>query len=81
MVHASSAPTEYIPMSSPSDAETDERSLSIVTTLAEGWHVVKYYEEGHQVDAEDERDVQDSLEALKEPKGIGFDEFREQLGV
>ncbi len=47
--------------------------------VAEGWHVVVYNTGGDQ--AEDERDVADSLEALNEPPGASFDEFRRELGA
>jgi len=85
MVNASSAPTEYVRFNPP-ETEVDDRIdvehfPFVATNLTEGWHPVAYDVEGHQVDMEDEGDVQDSFEALKEPRGKSLEEFREELGA
>ncbi|GEM_PF-1614355 len=56
---------------------TEAEGLQVV--VAEGWHTV-VYDTGSQ-QAEDERDVEDSLEALKEPLGVSLDDLRRELGA
>jgi len=85
MVNASSAPTEYVRFNPPGTEVDDRIDVEhfpfVATNLTDGWHPVVYDVEGHRVDGEDEGDVQDSLEALKEPRGKGLEEFREELGA
>ncbi|HPC94925.1 MAG TPA: hypothetical protein PLU87_08290 [Sedimentisphaerales bacterium] len=46
---------------------------------AKGWHVIVYDAAIQQ--AEDQRDIEDSLDALKEPPGVSLDDLRRELGA
>ena len=44
-----------------------------------GWKLTIHGQ--HDQNSEDEADIQDSLEALKESKGVDLEDFRRELGV
>ncbi len=83
MVKASSAPTGYVCFDQTEQSACDSPDQACarpsVFCQTTGWHAVRYDTDSQQ--AEDERDVEDSLEALKEPPGVRLDELRRELGA
>ena len=84
MTEATAKPAEYTEFSQPEDGFHSFNvghpipSQYLEATRA-GWKVTVPQEHGE--DAEQKADVQDSLEALKEEKGVDLGDFRRELGV
>jgi hypothetical protein len=86
MVRADCIPTEYRCLKQPEASEffSSNQAYSVPTTFclateATGWRPIRY--DANSQRAEDEADVQDSLEALKEPQGIRIEDLRRELDV
>jgi len=86
MVKASCVPTEYIRLDVAQQEDCDypsqacaKPSVFCAATEANGWHVIMYDAAIQQ--AEDQQDIEDSLEALKEPPGVSLDDLRRELGA
>jgi hypothetical protein len=77
MVRASCKPTEYSYLEQSQEPEVG--SLFCLATEANGWQIVRY--DVNTQEAENEVDVEDSLEALKEPPGVSLDDLRQELGA
>jgi len=79
-------PTEYrnLGKEGTSDFFSSSRAEFVPSTFysptpENGWRLTVYKTPEQQ--AEDEADVQDSLDALGEPQGISLDDLKRELGV
>jgi hypothetical protein len=86
MVKASYAPSEYQSREQESTSEffSSGRAESVPsvfcsTTSENGWKLTRYKTASQK--AEDEADIRDSLEALKEPSGISLEDLKRELDV
>ncbi len=86
MAKASCAPTEYQSFGQEatsgffsSGRAEPVPSVFCFATSESGWRLTRYKTAGQG--AEDEADIQDSLEALKEPRGISLDDLKRDLDV
>ena len=84
MVDASCAPTEYVYFEQAGQSVPDcpdqarsKPSVFCATTEAEGWRVIIY--DAAMKQTEDDLDIMESLEALKEPPGVSLDDLRREL--
>jgi hypothetical protein len=77
MMKANCIPTEYTCLEQPEQPACN--SPFYFATEENGWTVTRYdnFDQGTQ----DETDIRDSLESLKEPTGIGLDDLRQELDV
>jgi len=84
MGNASCAPTEYVCFEQTGQSVPDcpdqahaKPSVFCAATGSEGWHVIRY--DDAMKEAEDDLDIMESLEALKEPPGVSLDDLRREL--
>jgi hypothetical protein len=86
MVRADYLPTEYRCVRQPETSMffSSSQAYPVPTAFSvanedTGWRVVKY--DARQKRAEDEADIPDSLEALKEPSGLSLEDLKRDLDV
>jgi hypothetical protein len=85
MVKASYVPAEYQTIEQVTSGFFSSARAEPVPTVfcsatpAKGWKLTRYDRSTER--EEDEADIQDSLEALKEPQGISLEDLKRELGV